>query len=177
MKTEKFANLNTYLIVVVIIAVAIGLYFTLSGTPPAQKEKTPEIIQKEIVMNILGADCKECFNISVAKDFINQQKTIKLKEVKEFSIEDSKELVEKYNISRLPAIVITGDISNLTIPNFNKAEDALIFDKAPAPYYDVATKSIKGKVNVIVLKDEACAECFDMSKIVQQMEAAGVKIA
>ncbi len=177
MKTEKFANLNTYLIVVVVIAVAIGLYFTLSGTPPAEKEKTPEIIQKEIVMNMLGTDCKDCFNISVAKDFINQQKTVKLKEVKEFSIEDSEEFVKKYNLSKLPAIVITGEVSNLTIPNFNKVEDALIFDKTPAPYYDVATKSIRGKVEVIMLKDETCTECFDMSQIVQQMEAAGVKIA
>ncbi|VVB81685.1 Thioredoxin domain protein [uncultured archaeon] len=177
MKKEKSSNFNTYLIVIVVIAIAVGLYFMIST--PTTKEKPAEITvtEKEVTINLLGTDCKECFNISMAVDFIKQQKTLKVKEVKELSIADSAELIEKYNLSKLPAVLITGDITNLTIPNFDQIEDALVFAKTPAPYYDVATKKIKGKVSVIVLEEPACTECFDVKLLLQQLEAAGVKIA
>ncbi len=173
MKKES-TNFNTYLIVVIVIAVAVGMYFMISS--PTQKEKAPEIEAKEVVLNLLGTDCKECFNISIAVDFIQKQKTINVKETKELSIADSEELIKKYNITRLPAVVITGSTENLTIPNFDRAVDALVFEKAPAPYYDVATKSIKGKVSVTVLEEPACKECFDVKLLTQQLELAGVKI-
>lgn len=175
MKNEESTNFNTYLIVVIVIAIAIGLYFMIA-TPAPKETAQPEIETKEVVVNLLGTDCKECFNISIAADFIKQQKTITVKETKELSIADSEELIKKYNITKLPAVVITGSTENLTIPNFDKVEDALVFEKTPAPYYDVATKTIKGKVSVIVLEEPACKECFDVKLLTQQLEIAGVKL-
>ena len=174
MKKES-TNFNTYLIIVIVISIAVGLYFMIAA-PTTTKEKASEIETKEVVLNLLGTDCKECFNISIAVDFIQKQKTINVKETKELSIADSEELIKKYNITRLPAVVITGSTENLTIPNFDRAGDALVFEKAPAPYYNVATKSIKGKVSVTVLEEPACKECFDVKLLTQQLEMAGVKI-
>ena len=175
MKKEP-TNWNTYLIVVVVIAVAVGLYFMLAmpTSKEAPKQKAPA---KEVTLTILGADCKECFNISVAKDFIKQQKTISLKETKELTIDESKELAGKYNITKLPALIITGDITNLTISNFDSKEDALVFDKTPPPYYDIATEAIKGKVAITIIEDTNCKECFNISLIVAQMEQAGIIIS
>ncbi|MBW2969676.1 hypothetical protein KY319_00980 [Candidatus Woesearchaeota archaeon] len=174
MKKQKESNLNTYLVIIVVIAVAIGLYFMLSGTK-APMPKAEQ--QKQVTVLLLGTDCEECFNISVAVDFVKQQKNINLKEVKEIKLEEAKETAQKYNITKLPAVVITGEISNLTIPNFNKAEDALIFDMTPPPYYDVETGEIKGKITLIVLEDSECKECFNMSLITAQLEQAGISIA
>ena len=175
MKQKKLTNLNTYLIVALVIVVAIGLYFTLS-VPTVKKEEAPPIVAREIQLTVLGSDCEDCFNISVATDFIKQQKGFNITELKEVSIEDAKEMTAKYNVSRLPALLVQGDLSNLTIPNFDAVEDALVFDLTPPPYYDVETQKIRGKVTLVQLSDATCTQCFNMSIVVDQLGQAGLKI-
>ncbi len=175
MKKHTLANFNTYLVVALVIILAVSLYFTLS-VPITKKEAAKVIPPREITLTVLGSDCEDCFNISTAIDFLKQQKDINITEVKEISIEESTEMVGKYNITRLPALLITGNISNLTIPNFDAKEDALMFDKAPAPYYDVAEKRVKGKVTLVMLEDKSCKECFNMSLIVDQLKQVGIKM-
>ncbi len=174
-KQKDLSNINTYLIVALVIVVAIGLYFTLS-VPTVKKEAEQPILAKQLTLTLVGADCKDCFNVSVAVDFIKQQPNINVTEVKEISLEDATDTIAKYNLSRLPALLISGEIANLTIPNFETREDSLVFDKAPAPYYDVASKKVKGKVSLIVLEDASCKDCFDMNAVVAQLKQAGVKI-
>ncbi len=177
MKKQKLNNINTYLIVALVIVVAIGLYFTIS-VPVAKKEPAkPAAPPLEVQLTILGADCEDCFNITTAIDFLKQQANINVTSTTEKTIEEAEELASKYNITKLPALLLTGNITNLTIPNFNKNEDALVFDQAPAPYYDVAEKRVKGKVTVLILEDESCTECFNISQIIDQLKGAGIQIA
>jgi len=173
-KEEKLTNINTYLIIALVIVVAIGLYFTLS-VPVVKKEVAKPVPPKEIMVTVLQG-CEDCFNISVAVDFLKQQKNLNITKTDEVSMEDAKAEAKKYNISKLPAIIITGDIANLTIPNFNAQEGVLVFDQSLPPYYDMATKSVKGKVEFILLEDKNCTECFDMKTVIDQLKQAGIKI-
>lgn len=173
-KQTNWNNINTYLIIALVIVIGIGLYFTLSV--PTIKKETTQIQPKLLQATLLGTDCEDCFNISVAIDFLNQQAGINVTEVKELTTEESNELASKYNITRLPALVLTGETENLTIPNFETKEDALIFAQSPPPYYDISAKRIKGKVSVVTLSDSTCTDCFDMSQILNQLKQAGLKV-
>ena len=175
MTKQKLNNFNTYLIIALVIVVAVGLYFTLS-VPITKKEAPKPVPARELQLTILGSDCEDCFDIKAAVDFIKQQPNVNVTESKEMTMEESEDMVSKYNVTRLPALLIMGDLANLTIPNFNLKEDALVFDQVPPPYYDVEAKRIKGKVTVVRLEDSSCTECFNISLIVDQLKGAGIKI-
>ncbi len=173
MEKAKLTNINTYLMVALVVVVAIGLYFTLS----VPKIEPPKLVPpREITLTVLGTDCEGCFNITAAVDFIKQQKNLNVTATTELSIADSAEKVGTYGITKLPALVITGNVTNLTIPNFDAKENALVFDKAPAPFYNVAEKRVVGKVTVIQLEDKTCPDCFNLSQITAQLSQAGIKL-
>ncbi len=176
MKKHQLNNLNTYLIIALVVVVAIGLYFTLS-VPIAKKEAVAPIPPREIQLTILGTDCEGCFDINTAADFLKQQPNINVTSTSEKTMEEASELTSKYGITRLPALLVTGNITNLTIPNFNQKEDALTFDQVPPPYYDVAEKRIKGKVTALTISAESCTNCFNISQIVDQLKSAGIIIS
>jgi len=176
MKKHELNNLNTYLIIALVIVVGIGLYFTLS-VPITKKEAAILIPPREIQLTILGKDCEDCFDITSAVDFLKQQPNINVTSTVEKTMEEAAELTGKYGITRLPALLVTGNITNLTIPNFNQKEDALTFDQAPPPYYDVAEKRIKGKVTALTISAASCTNCFNISQIVDQLKSAGIIIS
>jgi len=174
MKTTTVTDISTYLVVALLIVVGIGLYFTLSV--PTPKPYVPPPLP-EVQIMLLGKDCEDCFNGSAALDFLKAQKNLNITDVKEFTLEESQQHVTQYGIERLPAVVVTGNITGITLQNFEAKNDALVFAKVPPPYYDVASKSIKGKVTVIVLQDNTCDKCFNISQISSQLAQLGIKIA
>ncbi|MEM3154570.1 MAG: hypothetical protein QW165_03345 [Candidatus Woesearchaeota archaeon] len=164
-------NINTYLIIALVIVVSIGLYFTLSV--PGPKEAPKPIPPREVTVTILQG-CDGCFNISAALNFLQQQKNLNVTSVKELGLEEAKTEASKYGITRLPAVVITGNTANLTIQNFAAKEGALVFDQSPPPYYDVATSAVKGHVTVVIIEDKTCANCFSMDQVVSQLKQSGI---
>jgi hypothetical protein len=179
MKKTTLTDINTYLIVALLIAVGMGLYFTLSTPTPKAPVIPPA---REVHIMLLGSDCEDCFNASAAIDFVKASKdenkqTLNVTDVKLLTIEESKAHIEKYGISRLPAVVVTGNVSGLVLQNFESKEDALIFSQAPPPYYDVAEKRVKGKVNIIILEDDKCEQCFNVSSIAAQLAQIGINVA
>jgi len=176
-KKKKSQDVNTYLIVALAVVVALGLYFTLSVPTIVTPEPEPTPPPREITVTIVGGDCVDCFDVASAVDFIKQQDNLNITEEKEITLNDSSEIVEKYEITKLPAIILTGNVSNLTIPNFDEKEGALVFDQAPPPFYDVAEKRIRGLVDVISLEDQTCDKCFNMSQVVDQLAQVGVNMA
>ncbi|MBI4146225.1 hypothetical protein HY489_02710 [Candidatus Woesearchaeota archaeon] len=173
MKKKTALDLNTLLVILLVLVVAAGLYFTLSVPKPKAPEPTQPALK--ITATILGNDCEDCFNTTVATDFLAKQTNLNITEIKQLTIQESKELADKYNITRLPAIVLTGEVNNLTIPNFEQKEGALVFANAPPPYYDIATKQYRGKITLTTI-DVTCQDCFNMSSLLGQLEQAGVKI-
>lgn len=163
----KLNNINTYLLGLLVIVTAIGLFFTLSVPKPA----TPET--REITLTILGADCADCFDLTQAVESFTKQPLLDITR-QNLTIAESASLASKYNISKLPAVVITGNIANFTVPSFETFNDALVFSQTPAPYYDIASKKVKGNVIVTQLIDANCKECVNMSVIIDQLEQAGV---
>jgi len=170
MKKKSVSMVNVVLLVVLVALVAVSAYFTFSVPKKAPVvEQKPQMVEADF----LGADCAECFNLSIAFDFLNKQPGMKLAAVRNRTSSESEELAAKYNITRLPALVLTGEIENRTIPSFEQVGDALVFSTAPPPYFDVKEGKVKGIVSVIKL-EASCPTCFNTSILVDQLRASGV---
>lgn len=173
-KNKTLLDINTVLIALLVIVMAAGLYFTLSVPTPKAPEPAPAPLS--IAVTILGTDCADCWDVSAALAFLGQQKNLNVSSVTNISLKDTAELASQYNITRLPAVIITGEVTNLTIQNFEKNGDALVFAQAPPPYYSLAEKRYVGKVSLTVLDEQTCPICFNMTALVEQLEQSGIKI-
>ncbi len=173
-KKTKVDNLNTYLIVALVVVLGIGLYFTLSVPMP----KAPEPAKaNEVVVTSLGSDCDDCFDLGIALTFLGQQKNLDITSTENLTLKESKDLAEKYNLTKLPAVIVTGDIEGLSIQNFNRNDDALVFSEVPPPYYDIHQKRVRGKLALTIIDDDTCEDCFDITLLVDQLNKIGVPVA
>lgn len=173
-KNKTLLDINTVLIALLVIVMAAGLYFTLSVPGPKAPEPAPAPLS--IAVTVLGTECTDCWDVNVALGFLAQQKNINITSVTNISLKDTAEVAAKYNVTRLPAVIVTGEVSNLTIQNFEMNNDALVFSSAPPPYYSLAEKRYVGKVSLTVLDEQTCAICFNMTALVEQLEQTGIKI-
>ncbi len=168
-KPFNLNRLNTCLIVVLLAVLIIGFYYTISIN------KIVKLPTFKIELTTIKTDCEGCFDISQISKVLNQQSQLKIKE-KELSLDEADELIRKYEIEKLPAVIVTGDVEKLSFQGFEKKDNALVFSEPPLPYYDINSKSVKGIVNIILLKYTDCEECFDISLLAQQLKTAGVVI-
>lgn len=154
------------LTVVFLIVLAAGTWLIYGIQPAKQAESA------ELNLIIVGADCEECYDIEPALQILQVDYTIK--KITNVTMENADEYITKYGLTRLPAIIFTGDISALDLPELEEKEGAKIFTKVPAPYYDVAKKGIIGYVTMTRLIDSSCTDCFNISLIEGQMTQAGI---
>jgi len=154
------------LTIVFLIVLAAGTWL-IYGIQPGKQPATPELN-----LLIVGADCAECYDIGPALQIL--QTDYNIKKIENITMEKAEEYVKKYGLKRLPAIIFTGDISALELPELEEKDGAKIFKKIPAPYYDVDKKGIVGYVTMTRLVDETCKECFNISLIEGQMTQAGI---
>ena len=175
---KKKKNINQYLGIALIIAaiVFLVLYFVpFKPAGPEGPEDAP-LPKRAVQLTVLTVDCEDCFDITMASEFIKNFPTLNVTETTELDVNESLELAEKYNITKLPSILIKGDVSNLTVPNFASVEDALVLTTTPPPYYDLKDERVKGKVSLTVLEASDCDECFNMSLVVDQLKGFGIAI-
>jgi len=165
----------------VILAVLIGVVLLVNtvqilGINSAISGEAPP--KPEIKVTLITADCEDCFDAKAVYD--------QLIGATEFEIEHdelpstdahSEKLMSTHKITRLPAIVVEGDVENVKLEGFTNSDDALVF-QALAPYYDATSGSVKGKVSAIYLNADpaACKECGNLTALGKQLKSLGVAI-
>lgn len=125
----------------------------------ALKEKTTAIV-------IGLSDCKEC---SSPDSFLSELKTQGLVIGKQSTVDaDSKagkKLVEQYNITKLPTVLLrkttTSVQSSLAQFGETASDGTFVLRDVVPPYRDVTTSTVKGRFGVILLTDTTCKECYD----------------
>jgi protein-disulfide isomerase-like protein with CxxC motif len=172
-------RLNTYLLIILLVLVLYSSYTVfvtqkqLAGIKPKEPPK-PAQLQLTVIPAI---DCKDCL---APEAFLTALQQLPLTNFTETILEkdstETKELIEKYGITRLPAAVVTGEIEKTTIPAFEKQEDAYVFSQSPPPYYDLEKQKIMGLVEITFVTDNACTECFDITQFGSQLKQTGLSI-
>jgi len=128
--------------------------------------------------------CKDCgdYTASIAQlkqvgVVISSEKSV------EYSSPEGKALLQKYNITNVPTLLLSkdaaeyGDLETVWQQIGSIEADGTHVIRTPnPPYVEVATGVVKGIVSLVILADSECAECYDTSLHRQSLESLGIKI-
>ncbi|MBI2558519.1 hypothetical protein HYW20_04305 [Candidatus Woesearchaeota archaeon] len=164
------------------IAVIINIILTSSisnelknGKAAVKESIKPAKIELTVIRN---SKCTDCFDISTVVGHI---KSINLNITKETALEfdsnEARQIMSKYKIEKIPAIIVTGEIDKASIQGLEKKTDALLLADILPPYTNATTGDIRGRVALHLLKDTECAKCNDLVNLMTQIKAAGVMIS
>lgn len=164
------------IILVINILLAYNLKNDLQKSAEEIKEKLkPAKIELTIIKN---SKCSDCFDISTILSHIKSANlNITKQNSVEFNSEEGKSIIKKYNIKKIPTIVITGEIDKVSVQGLEKAQNALLLASINPPYTNALNGEIEGKVILYNLKDPACQKCNDLAPLVGQIKSAGVRIS
>ena len=163
----------------VILIINIFLTFGISqnlkkNIEAAEEAARPAKIQLTLIKN---SKCADCFDASQYIDYVKSSKVEILSEkTLEFNSSEGKGMTSKYNIQKIPSLLITGELDKLNLDGFNKVQDAFVLSQISPPYTDAAGGKVKGRVSLKFVKDESCGKCGDMGVLIGQINLAGIKL-
>ena len=162
-------------ILIINIFLTFGINQNLKKNIEAAKEAArPAKIQLTLIKN---SKCADCFDASQYIAYVKSSKVEILSEkILEFNSSEAKGMASKYNIQKIPSILITGELGKLNLEGFNKVQDALVLSQITPPYTDAASGKVKGRVSLKLVKDESCGKCDNMDVIIGQINLAGIKL-
>ncbi len=196
-KKEEFYRLDKKtvgycLIGLIIILIIAGLfYYDVIELPETKEKKEEKKVLDNFTINVSApevelyvienADCKECINVSAIIELIKGAPTLKVKSDKTVAhdSEEGADLIEKYELKRLPAFVmkiVSGEKLEGEIPPFEKRNGDLVYDMTPPPYYDVQDDKIKGVISVIKIVNSGCSDCFDLEALMKNLKMFGLTV-
>ncbi len=165
---------------IILLGIVAARVIILQNTISTINEK---IRPAEISLKIVEKpDCSECSDVSSTISIISESK-VKIKENKtiSFSSQEAQQLIQNYEIKRLPAIIIEGEINKTQELEalWNKLNgniiDNVVIIESDAPYFDPQTNSIVGLVELVKIVDRECQKCFNIDNVVNQFRQIGVK--
>jgi len=173
-KQNETVKVNQALTLLLIVVLAGSAYLLFSSPESASSEQEMKNAVG-VKVTFLGVDCEDCIDVAAVRDFLSQQSSITVDETVELTIEESRELIAEHNISRLPAVLLEGDVKGVIIESFTQSNEALLLGNMPPPYYDIASEKVKGLVSVKHVTVD-CRECFDMDIVLDGLSQAGIVV-
>lgn len=130
---------------------------------------------------ILNSACTDCYDIS---KFTKALKTaVSVSSETSEDMKDASADIAAYKIKELPALIITGDLSLYPKVEASLAQlgtkvgDALVLTaNSTPPYWDIASSSTKGLVDVTYITDVSCATCYNVKVHKTVLENYGVAV-
>ncbi len=177
MKMAKHSIVNTLVSVLIILLAINILMSTMAGKEFSKKldNRIESMKPAEISIIKISSDCSDCSDISSAVNILKSG-NVKILDEKEVAYKDAADLINEYNIERLPTFIVKGNSSKLSTQGFEKVNDALVFKNNKAPYFNTKNSMVEGLVSLRIIKEESCKECTDLSILKTQLESIGVKI-
>lgn len=148
-----------------------------------------EILKEELrpaklqLVKITLDDCESCFDIETAIGELKNQ-NVNITKEQTFSVNsiEGKELISKYDIKKLPTIIVTGELnkSEQLISYFEEKgeinRNSFVYTSLFPPYFDVQSNRINGIVSITYIIDSSCEKCLDLSDISSLLKKQGVFI-
>ncbi len=156
--------------VAILLIITIFNFFTINELFSEVEKKKAEIEEANrlpviSLVLISPSECDSCFDVSPIVDAVrglNYNLTYK---------EEGVDKASSYSVSRLPALVLSGEIDRLPsnlVNVFERRGDRLVFE-SPPPYYDLSEGRVVGKVSAVIIEDSQCQECFSFAGILSQL--------
>src|SRR3989344_5984492 len=138
-KGQKLYNIFIGVAVVLAVQLLINVVSTynLNSTIKKNQQEAIEKLRPAKIETIELSDsrCTDCFDISLVTGALKETNVNITSEKKILlSSKEGKDLIAKYGIEKLPALIVQGEIGKVTVEIFDKKDDALVFAQPPAPY-------------------------------------------
>lgn len=176
-KQKNILKINIWLggIIGFIILIAISVNFIILGKTNnsldkkiAEAKEAARPAELEIIL-IKDSTCSDCAQVEPTIEVIKKENVIvKSGKSIEAGSSEAQTLIKKYNILKLPSFIISGEVEkepalkNLW-PQIGAIQDnTFIFRLTQAPFIDTKTNEIKGRVEMTLLYDETCGECYNV---------------
>lgn len=181
------------LIVFVAIVLIAGFFIAFNvGQVLGPKEKTTGGTPSDMnvgtgtpslqFIHLVDSSCAECFDLNAFIESFKEMAGISTKSV-EFDSDEAKALIQKYNITKIPTIIISGDTSKVTNlieswPSFGSIEDnnVLVARNVPPVYLDLTENKLKGLVELITLTINSCTDC-EKPITPEQLNSVGITVS
>lgn len=193
MAEKKQINLDAFLknnfnlvvnsaIILVVLLIALN-FFTISSinslvltkVSDAKEALRPARIE---LLTISDANCKFCFNLSGYLDAIRQGHFNLTEDIAlDASSQQAKDLIQKYNIDKIPTIIVRGELNKTQIPQLELKDDALILTKLSAPYTSTKDNKVKGVTTLTILEDASCKYCTKLDSLGSLLKQNGVYLS
>jgi len=175
---------NIFIGITILLGVVLILNVFLTYSLNKDIKKNAEALQEKLkpakieLTLIKNSKCNDCFDISTIVSHVKNANVVITKEAMfEFDSKEGKEIIRKYNIEKVPTVVVTGEIDKFSIQGLEKKENSLLLTRLEPPYTNAVTGQIEGKVKMYVLKDPECTKCNDLGVLISQIKGTDVKIA
>lgn len=141
---------------------------TALPTDAATPTKAPGLLK---VSRIVNSSCVECVKASDLQSALESGLGAKFSQAEELELSSSrgKELAVKYNLTKIPSLVITGEVD--AYPSLKQewprvgtveSDGALVWRNVFPPYQELPSFKVKGIVTLFEIRDEKCSECYDV---------------
>lgn len=178
---------DTILLVLFAILIVISLVNVVTLTSISlnvQKASTkPAIVYAKLDLTEIQAPvCDKCYTLASTIANLKTQNVNLTEHVIYSSATDAQSLISKYGITKLPALVIIGEINKTSAltgywSNIGVVKNDAVIIEAQPPYYSVKDSMVVGLVTITRIVDSSCKLCTDLSSIVRTFENAGIVIA
>lgn len=140
----------------------------------AKEAARPAEIQMAIIQN---PNCDDCFDIAPLVDSIRKL-NVNITKEENLNLDSAraKELIDEYNIEKIPAVLLFGEINKTRIRDMDQRDNALVFIQLTPPYTNAKSNLVMGRVSSILLKDSSCNKCTDLSPFLDQLKQSGIKM-
>lgn len=138
--------------------------------------ETGDTIGLVSLTSIVDISCEECVSMNETIDFFRRA-GVKFSEEKTIEYEEAQDLINEFEVKRVPAIIVSSNI--LEYPTINQIWEQLnatekdgfyaLHSTAP-PYLDLNSSGVRGLVEVFYLNDNSCLDCYDVNVNKQILE-------
>ncbi len=163
---KSIALVVLLLLLILEIAATWNIGATLDKKASESKElaRLPEL---KIVI-ISDSSCGKCFDSGNIISLISGNANITSHETFEFTSLRASQLIEKFAIEKIPAVIVSGETNKERFVQISGQlggrliGGSVVFSDFP-PYIDVKTKKIRGLVTLTSLLDQSCNNCYNVS--------------
>ncbi len=120
------------------------------------------------IIEIKPPDCEKCNNMSSFRKKILSLASIGHYYVADYNTQLAQELINRYNITRLPAVVISPEAKDYILlsqewKNIGIAskDGYFVSTSLTPPFYSIPEHRVVGLVNITYLYDPLCKRCYD----------------
>lgn len=176
-KTGLKINYWFLLTVFGIILVSAGVTFFYSfKTNALTDQKLAESAEAKRPANldliiINDKTCNDCFDVNPILDQIKKDNVkINSSQIIDRASDEGKQLVAKFAIKKLPTFLAKGELKkNEALAKFfsqagDTTEDTFVFRQVGGPFVEADTGKVKGRVNLVLLTDITCLECYEVTQ-------------